>query len=259
MTTSRWQIVLTIRTDSFSELQKHPRFEDWEARPLRSARGEGISFRQPNRGTGSSLRRVRRTAVIDALIEDAPRKTRSHCSPSACSGCGGNTRPQARWRSTITRGVGRLSGLIEDGAERALRGISPDEGRPAVDAAAQEPARPRSVDFVPALAQVNDRGATIRRIATGPVSPRNSASCSRTSTNGGSSCARASRATVEVAHEALFREWSGWRVGSNRSVSVWRAALTASGRLTWDRNGRGCRVPQSQGQTARRDGRADGN
>ena len=62
--------------------------------------------------------------------------------------------------------VGGLRGLIEDAAERALRGISPDEDV----ALPSGPPTKRRVDlaastFVPGLAQINDQGATVRRIA----------------------------------------------------------------------------------------------
>jgi len=62
--------------------------------------------------------------------------------------------------------VGGLRGLIEDSAERALRGLEPEQDVPLTSL----PATKRRVElgastFVPALVQINDQGATIRRIA----------------------------------------------------------------------------------------------
>ncbi|MFK5057888.1 hypothetical protein ACI4AF_28635, partial [Klebsiella pneumoniae] len=64
------------------------------------------------------------------------------------------------------RNVGGLTGLIEDAATRAMRGMEPES-----EAALPSGALPKSLDalgaqtFVPALVQINDKGATIRRVA----------------------------------------------------------------------------------------------
>ena len=95
--------------------------------------------------------------------------------------------------------------------------------------------------FVPALVQINDQGATIRRIAEWRSFTDEQQELlirfdqwrlvvRKGETDGG---------TVEVAHEALFREWArlkGW-------LEPERARLEALGSLqadalTWDRNGR---------------------
>ena len=95
--------------------------------------------------------------------------------------------------------------------------------------------------FVPALAQINDQGATIRRIAAwNSFSDEQQDLCSG-STIGVSWSARETPdgGTVEVAHEALFREWTrlkGWLEPERARLDALRSLQIDA--LTWDRNGR---------------------
>ena len=137
--------------------------------------------------------------------------------------------------------VGGLTGMIEDAAERALRGIEPEQDVPLPSAS--PPKRLielGALTFVPALAQVNEQGATIRRVVKWQSFndeqqellarfDRWRLVVRKGEADGG---------TVEVAHEALFREWTrlnGWleperaRLDALRSLEVDTA--------TWDRNG----------------------
>ena len=95
--------------------------------------------------------------------------------------------------------------------------------------------------FVPALAQVNDQGATIRRIAAWSSFSDEQQELligfdqwrlvvRKGETDGG---------TVEVAHEALFREWTrlkGWLEPERARLEALRSLQVDA--LTWDRNGR---------------------
>jgi hypothetical protein len=139
--------------------------------------------------------------------------------------------------------VGGLRGLIEDAAERALRGLAPDQDVPLPSG---QPTK-RRVDlaestFVPALAQVNDQGATIRRIAawSGFNDEQQELLTKydewrlvvRKGENEGG--------TVEVAHEALFREWTrlrGWLEPERVRLEALRSITTAA--EVWSRQGRG--------------------
>src|SRR5262249_48703275 len=147
----------------------------------------------------------------DALMEDAPKEDALPLLAFAL---------QRLWRQYAASGaltkdhyerVGGLRGLIEDAAERALRGMAPEQDTPLPSA---PPPKHRldlaASTFVPALVQINDQGATIRRIA--PWSSFNDEQrdlllrfdqwrlvVRKGESDGG---------TVEVAHEALFREWA---------------------------------------------------
>jgi hypothetical protein len=105
-------------------------------------------------------------ALVDALMEDAPKEDALPLLAFAL---------QRLWDQYAARGaltrphydkVGGLHGLIEDAAERALRGLSPEE---TVGLPPGPPSKHRidlgASTFVPALAQINEQGATIRRIA----------------------------------------------------------------------------------------------
>ena len=241
--TSRWQLAFTIRTDSFPELQSHRRFQDLKARgyDLRAIpvfRFERV-VEEPAKRYGVEVG----NALVDALMEDAPKEDALPLLAFAL---------QRLWRQYAASGaltrdnydkVGGLRGLIEDAAERALRGLTPEEDVPLPSG----PPPKRRVDlgastFVPALVQVNDQGATIRRVA-----PWTSFSDEQqelllrfeqwrlvvrkgTDADGG---------TVEVAHEALFREWTrlkGWLEPERARLEALRSLQIDA--LTWDRNGR---------------------
>ena len=163
---SRWQLAFTIRTDSFPELQSHRRFQDLRARgyDLRAIpifRFDSV-VEEPAKRYGVEVDNV----LVDALMEDAPKEDALPLLAFAL---------QRLWRQYAASGaltkdnydkVGGLTGLIEDAAERALRGIEPEQDVPLPSAAPPK----RLIDlgastFVPALAQVNEQGATIRRVA----------------------------------------------------------------------------------------------
>jgi formylglycine-generating enzyme required for sulfatase activity len=95
--------------------------------------------------------------------------------------------------------------------------------------------------FVPALAQISDQGATVRRIAGWNSFDEEQQELLirfdqwRLVVRKG----EAEGGTVEVAHEALFREWTrlkGWLEPERARLEALRS-LQVDG-LTWDRNGR---------------------
>ncbi|MGE0699242.1 MAG: SUMF1/EgtB/PvdO family nonheme iron enzyme [Hyphomicrobiaceae bacterium] len=237
--TSPWQLVFTIRTDSFPELQRHPRFRELEIRSydLRSIpvfRFDDV-VEEPAKRYGVAVD----VELIDRLMEDAPRADALPLLAFAL---------QRLWRQYAATGrlteaqydnVGGLNGLMEDAASRAMRGMEPESL-----AALPAGALPKRLDalgaatFVPALVQINDQGATIRRVARwGSFEPEARDLIDRferwrlVRKSG-----EGEDATVEVAHEALFREWSllnAWleperaRLEALRSIHVDAAA--------WDR------------------------
>jgi formylglycine-generating enzyme required for sulfatase activity len=239
---SKWQLAFTIRTDSFPELQSHRRFQNlnargYDLRALPVFRFASV-IEEPAKRYGVSVDRV----LADALMEDAPKEDALPLLAFAL---------QRLWRqygaaTALTRSnydkVGGLKGLIEDAAERALHGLAPDEDTPLpsgtlpkhrVDLAAST--------FVPALVQINDRGATIRRIALWrSFSDEQQDLLIRFDQwrlvvrKGG-----ADGGTVEVVHEVLLREWArlkAWLEPERARLESMRLLqLDAS---VWNRNGR---------------------
>ena len=127
---SSWQIALTIRTDSFPELQSDDRFQNLRARAydLRAVpvfRFESIVV-EPAKRYGVAVDH----GLVDALMLDAPKDDALPLLAFAL---------QRLWRQYAASGalkeayyekVGGLKGLIEDAAERALRGIEPENDVP---------------------------------------------------------------------------------------------------------------------------------
>jgi formylglycine-generating enzyme required for sulfatase activity len=237
---SRWQLAFTIRTDSFPELQRHPRFRALEARgydlrPIPVFRFDSV-VEEPAKRYGVEVD----NALVDALMEDAPKEDALPLLAFAL---------QRLWRQYAAVGaltknnydkVGGLRGLIEDAAERALRGLTPEEdvalpsGLPTkrrVDLAAST--------FVPALAQINDQGATIRRIAAWNSFNDEQQELLIKFDHWRLVVRKGEASTVEVAHEALFREWTrfqGWLEPERARLEALRSLQVDA--LTWNRNGR---------------------
>jgi formylglycine-generating enzyme required for sulfatase activity len=241
--TSSWQLAFTIRTDSYSEIQRHSRFRGLEAR-LYDLRAMPV-FRfdsvveEPAKRYGVAVD----NALVNALMEDAPKEDALPLLAFAL---------QRLWRQYAASGVlakdnydkvGGLRGLIEDAAERALRGLTPKED---VSLPSGQPTK-RLLDlaastFVPALAGIDDQGAAIPCVAAW-----NSFSDEQhdlllkfdqwrlvvrkgTDANGG---------TVEIAHEALFREWTrlkGWLEPERTRLETLRSFQIDA--ATWARKGR---------------------
>ena len=239
---SPWQLVFTIRTDSFPELQRHPRFEGLEIRSydLRSIpvfRFDHV-VEEPAKRYGVAVD----VELIDRLMEDAPREDALPLLAFALQRLWRQYAATGRLTETQYKNVGGLNGLIEDAATRAMRGMAPES-----DAGLPQGALPKRLDtlgastFVPALVQINDQGATIRRVARwGSFEPEARDLLDhferwrlvRKSGEG-------AEATVEVAHEALFREWSllnAWLEPERARLDALRALQVDA--AAWDRSRR---------------------
>ena len=209
----------TIRTDNFPELQKRSALPELESARLRSARRSGFPISRviedPAKRYG-----VRSRRAFDALIADAPEEDALPLLAFAL---------QRLWRQYGASGslnkenydtVGGLRGLIEDAAERALRGILP--GRNVALGASDPPRRLTmlaAATFVPALVQINAQGQVIRRIAHWDAFDEDAQALLENfrewrllvlKTGEGQ------RNTIEVVHEALFQEWDRLRIGLSR-------------------------------------------
>ena len=92
---------------------------------------------------------------------------------------------------------------------------------------------------MPALAQINDQGATIRRIAAWSSFNEEQQDLLIRFDHWRLVVRKGEAGTVEVAHETLFREWTrlkGWLEPERARLEALRSLQTDA--LTWDRNGR---------------------
>jgi hypothetical protein len=239
---SGWQLAFTIRTDSLAELQGHRRFQDLRARGYDLRAIPVVRFDAVVEGPAKRYGVEVDNVLVDALMEDAPKEDSLPLLAFAL---------QRLWRQYAASGaltkdnyekVGGLSGLIEDASERALRGIEPEQDVPL-------PATPppkRLVElgastFVPALAQLNEHGAPMRRMVPWTAFDDEQRALLerfdrwRLVVRKG----EADGGTVEVAHEALFREWTrlkSWLEPERARLDALR--LLQVGALAWDRNAR---------------------
>jgi formylglycine-generating enzyme required for sulfatase activity len=237
---TNWQLAFAVRNDSFPELQSHRRFQNLEVRcydlrVLPGYRFESV-VEEPAKRYGVEVDH----ALVDAVIGDAPTEGALPLLAFAL---------QRLWRQYSASGaltkdnydkVGGLKGLIEDAAERALRGLTPEEDVPL----SSGPPPKRRVDlaastFVPALAQINDQGATMRRIAAWNSFNDEQQELLIRFDQWRLVVRKGEAGTVEVAHEALFREWTrlqGWLEPERARLEALRSLQVDA--LTWDRNGR---------------------
>lgn len=240
---SPWQLAFTIRTDSFPELQMHRRFQALKARgyDLRAVpafRFESV-VEEPAKRYGVQIDEE----LVAALIDDAPEKDALPLLAFAL---------QRLWHRYAAAGaiskenyhsIGGLKQLLEDAAERALRGLAPEQDVPLPPG----PPPPKLAElaataFVPALAQLNEQGAIIRRAA-----PWNSFSAEQQRLLLDfdqwrlvvRKAAEAEGGIVEIAHEALFREWTrlkNWLEPERARLEALRSLQLDA--LTWDRSHR---------------------
>jgi hypothetical protein len=237
---SRFQLAFTVRTDSFPELQSHRRFRGLEARgydlrAIPTFRFDSI-VEEPARRYGIEVDNV----LVDALMEDAPEEDALPLLAFALQRLWSQYAASGHLTKAHYDKVGGLRGLIEDAAERALRGLEPGVPLPSAPPT-QGLINLGASAFIPALAAVNEQGATIRHVAkwSGFNGEQQELlkrfDCWRLvvrkgGTDGG---------TVEVAHEALFREWTrlkSWLEPERARLGLLRSLhIDAS---TWDRNAR---------------------
>ncbi|MCI0600365.1 MAG: toll/interleukin-1 receptor domain-containing protein, partial [Beijerinckiaceae bacterium] len=239
-TRSPWQLAFTIRTDSFPELQAHPRFQNLEARGY-DLRAIPIFYfdnviEEPAKRYGVSVDAL----LIDALMEDAPKEDALPLLAFAL---------QRLWRQyaasgSLTKGhydkAGGLKGLIEDAAERAMRGMEPGMDVPLPSAPPpKHQADLAASTFVPALVEVNDQGATIRHIAKWALFGEEQQELLKRFDRWRLVVRKgeAEGGTVEVAHEALFRTWTrlgSWLEPERARLEALRALQVDAG--NWERN-----------------------
>jgi|GEM_PF-2824004 len=250
---SSWQVALTIRTDSFPELQRHRHFRDVKMRGYDLRALPAFRFADVIEAPASRYGVTIESGLADALLEDTPKDDALPLLAFAL---------QRLWRLYGDSGmltqvhyqnVGRLTGLIENAAECALRGMHPENDAPIPGATLSDDVVSlcRST-FVPGLAQVNDQGATIRCVAQWSSLTQEQQELLhhfvqwRLLVRRG---ADAEGGTVEVAHEALFREWArlkSWLEPERARLEVLRSLQSAA--LIWHRNQRSAAFLDHRGQ-----------
>ena len=237
---SPWQLAFTIRTDSFPELQSHRRFQDLEARGYDLRAIPVFRFDSVVEEPAKRYSVVVDNLLVDALMEDAPKEDALPLLAFAL---------QRLWRQYAASGsltkdnydkVGGLTGLIEDAAERAMRGFEPEQDVPVPST----PPPKRQTDlaastFVPALAEINDQGATIRHIAEWSSFTEEQQELLKRFDRWRLVVRKgdADGGTVEVAHEALFRTWKrleSWLEPERARLEALRSLQVDA--ATWDRN-----------------------
>ena len=243
---SNWQLAFTTRTDSFPELQSHRRFQNLETRgydlrAIPTFRFDNV-VEQPAKRYGVEVD----VSLVDTLMEDAPKQDALPLLAFALQRLWRRFAADGSLRETDYKDMGGLKGLIEDAAERALRGIEPEQ-----DVPLPAGALPKRLDelgatvFVPPLAQINDNGETIRRISNwDSFSEQQQELLNRydrwrlvvrkglANENSGD--------TIEVAHEALFREWDRlreWMEPERERLEALRGVKAAA--RTWQRYDQG--------------------
>jgi Novel STAND NTPase 1/TIR domain len=256
-----WLIAVTVRTDSFPEFQNYRRFRGLEARgydlrALPAFRFDGL-VEEPARRYGVAVE----SQLVDALMEDAPKEGALPLLALTL---------QRMWRRYAISGalrkdhydrIGGLKGVIEDAAERALRGIEPEHDVPLPAGALARPLdEVGAATFVPALAQINDQGAAIRRVAAWASFDEEQQELLQrfhrwrlvvrkgNQTDGG---------TVEVAHEAVSPRMDEAQKLARGRTGTARGAAVARGRCRHLGSQRACCcVPEPPRQAAGRGSRA---
>jgi WD40 repeat protein len=240
----RWVVIFSVRTDSFHELQQHRRFQNLDARcydlrALPTFRFDSVVERPAGR-YGVEVE----SGLVDELMADAPKEDALPLLAFAMQRLWHQYAKSGRLTKTHYDNVGRLSGIVEDAAERALRGKAPELMQEPLDRdkIARGLDQLGAATFVPALAQINDQGQTLRRIANWS-SFSEEAQELLTSFDRWRLVVRkgAERGggTVEVAHEALFREWQrlgGWLEPEKTKLETLRSVESAA--AVWNRHDR---------------------
>lgn len=204
---SPFRLAFTIRSDSLPELQTHPRFRGLEARgyDLRTLpvfRFDDV-IEHPAARYGVSVD----PEVTDALMEDASGSDALPLLAFALQRLWDQFAVSGSFTLADYKSMGGLSGIIEDAAERALAGQEPEQSH------LPRPPVKKSHDdlglelFVPPLVDLSDDGAAIRRVASWSEFDSEKQSLLSRFSRWRLVVSKGEEATVEVAHEALFREW----------------------------------------------------
>ncbi|MEN0079752.1 MAG: toll/interleukin-1 receptor domain-containing protein, partial [Pseudomonadota bacterium] len=245
--TGGWRLLFTIRTDSYSAFQTHPRFKELEAkgidlRPLPIWRFDN-AIDGPAGRYGVSIE----GSLIERLVTDAPQKDSLPLLAFTMQRLFLHSDGKEITLDDYDT-MGGISGILEDAAERAMRSFSPNDERPLPK---RDPSKRRLQDtrglFLPKLVSLNAEGQPVRHIADLAAFDENERDVAQSFLDWRLLVQRGKSGpndqtpheTIEVAHEAIFREWSrlvGWLEPEKGRLEALR--LTKSAARVWDRHHR---------------------
>jgi WD40 repeat protein len=204
-------VCLTVRTDSLPALQASPRFEGLSARcndlrPVPIYRFSA-AIEEPAARYGVRIE----TGLVDLMIDDTPGEDALPLLAFALQRLWKQYSSETILRRLAYESLGKLSGMINDAAERALGGLRPEDDTPSTANVPALVERLAASIFVPPLAQVTDSGVAVRRVTrlarfdqrALEILDRFVAWRLLVKKPG----AGPNDATIEVAHEAIFRSW----------------------------------------------------
>jgi formylglycine-generating enzyme required for sulfatase activity len=233
-----YALTLTVRDDSFPELRASRRFEGVLTRTADIRTLPIWRFSSAIEEPASRYRVEIDPQLVQALMDDAPDRDALPLVAFAMRQLWMRFAAMGEIRREHYESLGKLTGLMEYAAERALRGMDPADDRPHLGTkVASERERRAAHIFVPALAQLNERGSAIRRVA----------SLSRFDAEDRLILEQFQRwylvtshgETIEVAHESMFREWprfQEWLAPERSRLEALRGLESAA--ASWNSRGR---------------------
>lgn len=236
-------VALTLRTEALGALQRSDRFRGLELRcaDLRSVPRHRLG--EIIEGPAARFGLRVESDLVDKLIADAPSDDMMPLLSFALERMSRACDPQKGMGGANYEAVGKLNGLINDAAERALRGIRPNQDTPLSRELSGAIERVAKRTFVPHLAQLLESGATVRRVA--PVNRFDEAQLEllrpfiawRLLVSKGDG--QSGPVTIEFPHEAIIRAW----IRLQRWIEPERERLQAlhdlqSAAALWDSNAR---------------------
>lgn len=204
-------LILTLRTDSFSELQRSSRFSGLgfrctDIRPVPIQRLADV-IEEPAARYGIAIDRE----LIELLIQDAPNEDALPLLAFALERLWRDYGQNGRLPLSAYEDAGKLAGFIDTAAERALRGLRPG------DTSVSSPSVPSDVEaaaaraFVPPLTQLTEGGVAVRRVASVGRFSESTLEMLKHFVDWRLLILRpvnhSHGSTIEVAHESIYRSW----------------------------------------------------
>ena len=158
-------VVFTIRSDSLAELQKSVRFAKLDARCADIRPMPLYRFDTAIEGPAARYGVQIDPNLVEAIIDDAPGEDALPLLAFALQRLWSQYHSELRIDRLHYERMGSLGPMIEDAAERALRGLAPGQDEPLQTNIPQTVEQLAARTFVPPLTQISDSGSTIRRVA----------------------------------------------------------------------------------------------